>query len=144
MDMQLSVEKLKQQRDARAWTQSHLAEVADLSLRTIQRIEKSGIASQESAQSICAAYEITVEQLFENPVNGCSQASVKRVKTTKYNSKFLIPAIVSMGISVSFKFNAKEAVWLWEGEPGLGISFGIVSITLWALLFYKSGQSKNE
>ena len=43
--MQLSVEKLKQLRDLRAWTQSHLAEVSGLSLITIQRIEKTGVAS---------------------------------------------------------------------------------------------------
>ena len=143
MDMQLNVEKLKQQRNTRAWTQSHLAEVADISLRTIQRIEKSGIASQESAQSICAAFGITVAQLLENSDNSGSQKSLSPFKKTKYNPKFLIPAIVTMGISLSFKFNADEAVWLWESEPEIGISFGIVSITLWALLFYKSGQSRN-
>jgi len=143
MDMQLNVEKLKQQRDTRAWTQSHLAEVADISLRTIQRIEKSGIASQESAQSICAAYGITVEQLIENPVNGGSRETASTFKKNKYNSKFLIPAIVTMGISVSFKFNADESVWLWKSEPGIGISFGIASLTLWALLFYKSRKSRN-
>jgi DNA-binding XRE family transcriptional regulator len=148
MDMQLSVEKLKQQRDTRAWTQSHLAEVSDISLRTVQRIEKSGIASQESAQAICAAYEITVEQLFENPIDSDSQKVVEPSPTSrkaKFNPKFLIPAIVTLGMAVSFKFNSNsnEAVWLWKNEPVLGISFGIVSIALWGLLFYKSGLRKN-
>lgn len=69
MDMQLSIEKLKQQREGRAWTQSHLAEVAGVSLRTIQRIEKSGLASPESTQAICAAYGITAEQILAERSN---------------------------------------------------------------------------
>ena len=38
MDMQLSTEKLKQLREHRAWSQSHLADVAGVSLRTVQRV----------------------------------------------------------------------------------------------------------
>ena len=139
MDMQLSVDKLKQQRELRAWTQSHLAEVADISLRTIQRIEKSGVASQESAQSICAAYEIKIEDLLAS-----APKEAKRTKRhSKFNPKLLIPAIVTMGMAVSFKFNSNEAVWLWKNDPGIGLICGCVSISLFALLFYKSRQSKS-
>jgi len=139
MDMQLSIEKLKQQRELKAWTQSHLAEVSDISLRTIQRIEKSGVASQESAQSICAAYEINIEDLL---VNTPKEEKITK-KYSRYSPKFLIPAIVTMGMAVSFKFNAQEAVWLWKNQPSIGIAFGCVSISLFILLFYKSKKSKN-
>ncbi|MBK8188535.1 MAG: helix-turn-helix domain-containing protein [Cellvibrio sp.] len=57
MDMQINKELLRQEREQRGWTQSHLAEVADLSLRTVQRIEASGIASQESAMALASALE---------------------------------------------------------------------------------------
>ncbi len=96
MDMQLSVDRLKQQRELRAWTQSHLAEVSDISLRTIQRIEKSGVASQESAQSICSAYEIKIEDLLAIP----PKEAKKSKRYSKYNPKFLIPAIVTLGMAV--------------------------------------------
>jgi len=139
MDMQLSVDKLKQQRDLRAWTQSHLAEVSDISLRTIQRIEKSGVASQESAQSICAAYEIKIEDLLVSVPEDVTKVKQK----SKYNPKFLIPAIVTLGMAGSFKFNSKETVWLWQNEPIIGLAFGCVSLGLFALLLYKSRQSKN-
>jgi DNA-binding XRE family transcriptional regulator len=49
MKMELNKETLKSQRETRAWSQTQLADVSGLSLRTIQRIEKTGIASQESA-----------------------------------------------------------------------------------------------
>jgi len=63
MEMELNKETLKTQRDSRAWSQTQLAEVSGLSLRTIQRIEKTGVASQESAKSLAAVYECSITEL---------------------------------------------------------------------------------
>ncbi len=63
MDMRLDKAKLKALRESRAWSQTHLAEVSGISLRTIQRIEKSGNASLESIKSICATFDVHVEYL---------------------------------------------------------------------------------
>lgn len=63
MVMKLDKAKLKQLRDSKAWSQSHFAEISGLSLRTIQRIEKSGIASPESVKSICATFGIQINEL---------------------------------------------------------------------------------
>jgi len=144
MEMQLSIDKLKLKRDAHGWTQSHLAEVADVSLRTIQRIEKSGIASQESAQSICAAYNITVEELLEseNAKSESLKSNEGNNQNRRFNNKFLIPAIITFGMAGSFTFNKHEVRWLWESEPNFGIAFGVVSIIFWGLAFYKTGHSK--
>lgn len=66
MDMELNKVILKAHRDSRAWSQSQLAEVSGLSLRTIQRIEKTGVASQESAKSLAAVYECSITELTKN------------------------------------------------------------------------------
>ena len=58
MDMNINKEILRRERELRAWTQSHLAEVADLSLRTVQRIERNGIASKESAMALAGALDL--------------------------------------------------------------------------------------
>jgi transcriptional regulator with XRE-family HTH domain len=63
MEMELNKEALKTQRDSRAWSQTQLAEVSGLSLRTIQRVEKTGVASQESAKSLAAVYECAITDL---------------------------------------------------------------------------------
>lgn len=63
MEMELNKETLKNQRDRRAWSQTQLAEVSGLSLRTIQRIEKTGVASQESAKSLASVYECSITEL---------------------------------------------------------------------------------
>ncbi|MCG7649738.1 helix-turn-helix transcriptional regulator [Alteromonas sp. MmMcT2-5] len=47
MDMKVDSQKLIQLRNARAWSQQHLADVSGLSLRTIQRIEKTQSASHD-------------------------------------------------------------------------------------------------
>jgi transcriptional regulator with XRE-family HTH domain len=68
MEMDLDKEILKNQRDSRAWSQTQLAEVSGLSLRTIQRIEKTGVASQESTKSLAAVYECSITDLMtQNP-----------------------------------------------------------------------------
>ncbi|KAF7783548.1 hypothetical protein PRUB_a3342 [Pseudoalteromonas rubra] len=63
MEMKLDKAKLKQLRASKAWSQSHLAEASGISLRTIQRIEKSGVASPESIKSICATFDIQISDL---------------------------------------------------------------------------------
>ena len=63
MDMKVDSSYIKAQRAQRAWSQEHLAEVSGLGLRTIQRIEKTGAASYESARSLAAVFEIDVAEL---------------------------------------------------------------------------------
>lgn len=68
MDMKINKEILRRERELRAWTQSHLAEVADLSMRTVQRIERTGDVSMESAGALAAALNIDLAVLMEAPI----------------------------------------------------------------------------
>jgi transcriptional regulator with XRE-family HTH domain len=63
MDMKVDSSYLKAQREQRAWSQEHLAEVTGLGLRTIQRIETTGTASYESAKSLAAVFGVEVADL---------------------------------------------------------------------------------
>ena len=62
MDMKVDSSYLKAQREQRAWSQEHLAEVTGLGLRTIQRIETTGTASYESARSLAAVFGVRSEE----------------------------------------------------------------------------------
>jgi transcriptional regulator with XRE-family HTH domain len=64
--MQVNAEFVRAERQRRGWTQEVLAEIAGLSLRTVQRIESQGLASQESLSSLCVALEAQREQLLGN------------------------------------------------------------------------------
>lgn len=63
MEMKINIELVKSQRNKRAWSQTQLADVSGLSLRTIQRIEKTGSASLESVKSIASVFEIETSDL---------------------------------------------------------------------------------
>ena len=63
MDMKVDSSYIKRERERRAWSQEHLAEVTGLGLRTIQRIEKTGAASYESARSLAAILGVDVAKL---------------------------------------------------------------------------------
>ncbi|HVS22460.1 MAG TPA: helix-turn-helix transcriptional regulator [Gammaproteobacteria bacterium] len=63
MDMRIDAKRIRAERERRAWSQEHLATVTGLGLRTIQRIEKTGAASFESARSLAAVFEVGVAEL---------------------------------------------------------------------------------
>src|SRR4051812_480055 len=63
MDMRVDPKKIRAERERRAWSQEHLATVSGLGLRTIQRIEKTGAASFESARGLASVFEVTVADL---------------------------------------------------------------------------------
>ena len=56
--MLVNATKIKLLRNSKNWTQQHLAEVCDLSMRTIQRVEKDGVASHETVAAYCAVFEL--------------------------------------------------------------------------------------
>lgn len=79
MDMKINKEVLRRERELRAWTQSHLAEVADLSMRTVQRIERTGDVSMESASALAAALNVELTVLMaQSDVAGTVPAKLQR------------------------------------------------------------------
>ena len=64
MEMQVDSQLIRAEREKRAWSQSHLASVTGLGIRTIQRIEGDGRSSYESAAAIATAYSMTVADLM--------------------------------------------------------------------------------
>ncbi|PWK50054.1 helix-turn-helix domain-containing protein [Pleionea mediterranea] len=65
--MEVKQEIIKEYRKRHGWTQQNLADACDLSLRTVQRVEKSGNASNETVMSLCAVLEISQQYLKRVP-----------------------------------------------------------------------------
>lgn len=63
MDVQVDAGVIRLEREKRAWSQEHLAGAAGIGVRTIQRIEATGVASYESVRAISAALEIPLSTL---------------------------------------------------------------------------------
>ena len=63
MDMNLDSKRIRAERERRALSQEHLAEAAGIGLRTIQRVETTGVASYETAKALAAVFECDVARL---------------------------------------------------------------------------------
>ena len=87
--MKVNATKLKQLRDELGWTQEQLAAATGLSLRTIQRCERDGVASLESKKALAAVFAIDHHSLndssaaasVENPSNGKEEQGTKARKS---------------------------------------------------------------
>jgi len=55
--------KIKRWREERCWSQDHLAGIAGIGLRTVQRIENGGGASRESVMALASAFNVDVSTL---------------------------------------------------------------------------------
>ena len=79
MNLQLDTEAIKSFRTEKNWTQQQLAEICDVSLRTIQRVEKTGISSGETLSSLCSAFNIDKSSLLEEyfPIN--EESEIKKI-----------------------------------------------------------------
>jgi len=63
VDVQVDGELIRSEREKRAWSQEHLAGAAGIGVRTVQRIEATGIASYESVRALAAVLEMPVAAL---------------------------------------------------------------------------------
>lgn len=55
---------VKAKRHENGWTQQQLADIAGLSLRTIQRVESQGQGSMETSNALCAVLQLERQQLM--------------------------------------------------------------------------------
>lgn len=79
-------------RESRAWSQAQLAEVAGVTERTVQRLEKDGIASNETWMGIA--------QAFDKNVSDFNIPSSEEVKQEKLLKKLRILIQLNTGKSV--------------------------------------------
>lgn len=76
--MQLNAATIRDLRLQHGWTQQQLADICDLSLRTIQRVELHGIASLETCKALAGAFDIERSKLELPAETAPDQAVVTR------------------------------------------------------------------
>lgn len=82
MPMNISPDVVKQLRIKRGWTQEHLADVANVNVRTIQRIEKSGVCDIETRSALASVFQVDVQQIDgEKKIEQATPNSRKRPLT---------------------------------------------------------------
>lgn len=62
--MRINGEKIKDLRLMKSWSQQHLADVCDVNIRTIQRVENTDNASSETIMALSVALEVDKDQFY--------------------------------------------------------------------------------
>ena len=83
----IDADKIKRLRVERTWTQEHLAEVAGISYRTVQRIEATGKAGMESIRALANIFGIDSGDLFR-PAAKASEGPTPKANADA--SRFLV------------------------------------------------------
>ncbi len=117
MDMKINKDRLRREREQRAWTQSHLAEIADLSMRTVQRIERTGDASMESASALAAALNLELAVLLEAPPGADNCVAPKSCRYQWFAAAGVLGVVITLGwwstasadpVKISLLINAEK------------------------------------
>ena len=98
--MDVSSEKVREARMARGWTQQQLAEIANLSLRTVQRVENQSVGSQETVSALSAVLEIPRTELMTLSPNQPEHAAAERGMGRLLAATALLGAALGSGITV--------------------------------------------
>ena len=76
MEVKLKTNIIRAEREKRAWSQEHLASVAGLGVRTVQRLEGKNSASLESIKAIASAFELSIDELRCNETSATRKSTV--------------------------------------------------------------------
>lgn len=127
MAYKTDADKIKRWREERHWSQEHLAELAGIGLRTVQRIENGEQASRESLTALAAAFNVEAIALVIDPEIEASGIVQRR--------------------NVKVRAGARLILWIHCAAFALGaIVFAAVglamangSVMLWPLLWWTVG-----
>ncbi|MFC6351061.1 helix-turn-helix transcriptional regulator [Stenotrophomonas sp. CW117] len=101
--MKIDANRIRSLREARGWSQEHLAAVAGLSPRTVQRLEAEGKAAHESRMAVAAALGIEPTQLagFQAaaPVPTSGIGAADRIKITLWIVSIVLAVIMFQGVA---------------------------------------------
>lgn len=67
MAFKTDASKIKRWREERQWSQEHLADLAGVGVRTVQRIETGDGASRDTLMALAAAFNVDVSALSVDP-----------------------------------------------------------------------------
>ena len=79
--MYLNNAKIKELRLDKGWTQQQLADACGVSMRTVQRVEKDGVASVDTTAALCAVFERQRRELMRlsTEITAPGKASLLRI-----------------------------------------------------------------
>ncbi len=127
MEVRVDSNLIRCERERRGWSQSHLASVAGLSLRTIQRIEKAGSASFESVMALASVLSVEVAELRAKE----SQPSRKRAIRISLELPLRVALATISGVLVALHFRwSFNGLWLEYESLDYGIAGALFGVSV--------------
>ena len=134
--------KIKRWREERHWSQEHLAELAGIGVRTVQRIETGDKASGDSLKALAAAFNVDVMALtVDAKTEAETMIREKNAKATAamrlgffiHLASYLFGMIVCAGISLTVGGDRyamlTPTIWWTVGLAGHALALALVELT---------------
>ena len=131
MNIKVNAEKIKKWRAERCWSQEHVAEIAGISLRTLQRIENGRAVSRDTAMALASAFEVDLSALTLD-INAEVKKAVEREEAkslVQFKMSFvihLVTYILVIGLLLMINL-ASSPERLWIIWPAVGWGIGVVA-----------------
>lgn len=145
--------KIKRWREERGWSQEHLAELAGIGVRTVQRIETGEAASQESVMALAAAFDVDVLALTKDVEAEAEKMARKKTQKSKdalrlsfgiHFASYVFGMIVFAAISIGDGAPGYAMLWpslAWTmGIAGHGLTVAIVEM----VAYYDLKQAQSD
>jgi len=138
-DMKIDASTVRRLRTERAWSQEQLACSADVSLRTIQRVEADGSASNETRMALAAVFGIDVRALsLREPAPQDSflpVAAISSAAPARYRAAGLL-ALLAAGTALLSALG-----WLLPAAMPVACMLAIAATLYAGLGWYFTGQA---
>ncbi|ANI31677.1 DNA-binding protein [Yersinia entomophaga] len=145
----MAIYRVRELRLARGWSQEQLAEMASLSVRTIQRIENGEQASLETLSAIAAVMELKVNELYlvneQGETAGENKEATDPIDQRVENARLAVEKemnffrrlfrslILCLFLFVINWFTSPQYYWIGWVVLGFGISLSIQAINIFVL-----------
>lgn len=134
-------EKIKRWREERCWSQEHLAELAGIGLRTVQRIENGDSTSRESVMALAAGFNVDVVALIVDAQTEAQKIVAKKMTKIRDGARlsflislasYIFGMVLFTGISVSDGVDGYVMLWpaIWWTVGAVGHGLIVVVIEL--------------
>lgn len=86
--MDVNAQFIKNRRQQNLWSQQQLSDMTGLSLRTLQRVEKTSSASLETVKSLASVFEVSPSEILKGDNNVFEEAPQSHpISSTKLKAK---------------------------------------------------------
>lgn len=113
----------------RAWSQEQLAEIAGLSVRTIQRLEQGQPASLETTKALAASFDVPASR-FQPHHGQQGSASMSTDPWTGFKRHMIVFGVVNAGLAALNLLTQPQHLWFVYPLAGWGLALAIKAIKI--------------